>query len=96
MKNWKKIAFVALCILLAAMMICGVSAAEEGDYAEWTVTFWVAFALVGFVAPIPFLIVGFALPRSKKRGSPEYWYIVAILAGIWLLLAAVLLVILVV
>lgn len=76
--------------------------AAEGEYTDtdgsgfWIVAFWVVFALLGFAAPLPFLIAGFVLPRSKKRGYPEYWYILAIIASIWLLLSGVLFVILVV
>lgn len=52
------------------------------------VLFWFAFVLLGFVAPIPFLVLGLTLPRSAKRNYPRYWYSVAVAAAVWFLAAA--------
>ncbi len=58
------------------------------DDASAIAVFWVCYVLVGFIMPIPFIVVGLVFPRSKKKGYPKYWYILSIIAGIWLLLAA--------
>ena len=49
--------------------------------------FWVGFVLFGIILPIPFLLIGLLVPRSEKRGYPKYWYVLAIIAAAWLLLA---------
>lgn len=56
-----------------------------------TPLFWIGFVLLGFIAPIPFLILGFVLSRAKKLGCPRYWRIISYIAIIWLALAALLL-----
>ena len=58
--------------------------------------FWIGFAVLGFLAPIPFLLVGLLLPRSKKLGYPRYWRKLVYIAGAWMALALLLAVILVV
>lgn len=52
--------------------------------------FWIALVIFGLLLPIPFLVFGLALPNSKKRGYPKYWYTLAIIVGVWLLIAIVL------
>ncbi len=47
--------------------------------------FWFTFVLLGFIAPLPFLIMGLIFPCSKRRKKPKYWFAVAIAAGVWLL-----------
>lgn len=61
------------------------------DEASAIVAFWVCYVLAGFILPIPFIIVGLVFPRSRKKGYPKYWYILSMIAGLWLVLAAVLL-----
>lgn len=63
------------------------------DPAAAIVLFWICFILVGFILPIPFLVIGLVFPRSKKKGEPKYWYILSMIAGLWLLLATVLLIV---
>lgn len=46
---------------------------------------WASIIVFGFLAPIPFLIIGLTLPHSQKRGYPKYWLILACTAGLWLL-----------
>ncbi|MBO5415767.1 MAG: hypothetical protein J6A83_03980 [Clostridia bacterium] len=80
-------------------------AAAETDYIDTTyiyeddisessetvtlVIFWIAFILLGFVLPIPFLVLGLMIPRAKKLGQPKHWYVIAAIAGAWILFAAI-------
>lgn len=50
--------------------------------------------LLGLIAPLPFLIAGLCMPRSAKLGYPKYWYALSAVAGVWMLLSLLLLVIL--
>lgn len=53
-----------------------------------TVFFWIAVFVVGFVFPLPFIILGCALAFIKKLGRPKYWLAVAAFALLWMLAAA--------
>ena len=57
-------------------------------------TFWVLYSLMGFVAPVPLFVVGLVLPYSKKRGYPKYWRVLSVIAAIWIILAAILMIVL--
>ena len=57
--------------------------------------FWFCFILIGFIFPIPFLVLGLVFPRSQAMGYPKYWYVLSIIAGIWMLVSVALLVLLV-
>ena len=46
----------------------------------------------GIMAPIPFLVIGLVFPRSHRKGYPKYWYILAGVAGLWMLLAILLMI----
>ena len=63
----------------------------EIDKATAVVLFWICFIFLGFILPIPFLVIGLVFPRSEKNGRPRYWYILSIISGIWILLSAILL-----
>lgn len=52
------------------------------------VLFWFALVAVGFVLPLPFLALGFALAFIKKLGRPKYWLAVSAFALLWMLSAA--------
>ena len=58
------------------------------------VIFWIFFVLVGYVMPLAPLLVGLLLPQSAKRHRPKRWYALAVFAGLWLLAATVILIIL--
>ncbi len=60
------------------------------------VKFWVIYILIGFAAPIPLLAVGLILPHSQKLGEPRYWYKIAIIGAVWIVLAAILAVLLII
>ena len=57
--------------------------------------FWLFYALVGFIIPLPLLALGIILPNIKKLGRPKYWYILAALALLWIVLALFLMIILI-
>ena len=67
----------------------------DGEFlsAYGVVIFWICFILLGFILPLPFIIVGLILPRVKKMGKPKYWYLMSVVAGVWLVLSAILLVV---
>ena len=56
--------------------------------------FWIGCILLGIVAPIPFFVAGLVLSRSKKLGYPRYWRILSLIAGIWMVSAIVLMILL--
>ena len=57
--------------------------------------FWFCFILIGFILPIPFLILGLVFPRSEKMGYPKYWYSLSISAGFWILISTIILILVV-
>lgn len=57
--------------------------------------FWVLYVLVIMGAPVVFLFVGLAMARSKKRGYPKYWYILSLIAALWIFLAILLMILLI-
>ena len=76
-----------------------VSYTREDDDAGWEfpiALFWIYFSFLGYVIPLPFLIVGLILPMIKKLGRPKYWYTMAGLAALWMLLAAALMILMIV
>jgi hypothetical protein len=58
------------------------------------VIFWIFFVLVGYIMPLAPLLVGLLLPQSAKRHRLKRWYALAVFAGLWLLAATVILIIL--
>ena len=66
---------------------------EGTAYGEETfmIAFWIAFVLLGFMAPIPFFVLGLLLSRSEKLGYPKYWMILSYIAAAWFALSALLL-----
>lgn len=53
-----------------------------------------AYILLGFVVPAAFAILGIVFANRKKLGKPDYWYSLTAISGVWILLAAILLAIL--
>ena len=85
---------------VAEMIPSGVYPYYEYEYGDWQITipeagFWALYSLFGFAAPLPLLIMGLVLPRSKKRGYPKYWYVLSFLALIWIILAVALMILLI-
>lgn len=54
--------------------------------------FIVGMVVFGFMIPTPLLIVGLVFPRSAKRGYPKYWYILAGVAALWMVLSVLLMI----
>ena len=67
---------------------------ENGDLIPAS-AFWVFYVLIGILLPIAPLVVGLILPHSKKKGYPKYWYILSIIAAIWIFLAILLMILLI-
>ncbi len=55
--------------------------------------FWIPYVLVGFVLPLPFLTLGLIFANVRKKS--KHWYAVVISAGVWMLLAAILMIVLI-
>ncbi len=55
--------------------------------------FTTGMVVFGFLIPAPLLMVGLIFPRSAKRGYAKYWYVLAGIAALWMLLSALLMVI---
>ena len=60
------------------------------------IIFWIFYVLIGFAAPIPLLAVGLIRPHSQKLREPRYWYKIAIIGAVWIVLAAILAVLLII
>lgn len=54
--------------------------------------FWVGFVFLGFLLPIPFLLLGIFLPLSQKLGKPRYWRLLTWLAIAWMALSLLLMI----
>lgn len=55
--------------------------------------FWIPYVFVGFVLPLPFLALGLVFANVRKKS--KHWYAVVISAGVWILLALILMFILI-
>ena len=49
--------------------------------------FWMSVVFVGFILPLPFLVLGFSLAFIKKLGRPKYWLWVSAFALLWIAFA---------
>lgn len=49
--------------------------------------FVVGMIIFGFVFPLPLLIVGIFMARSRVRGYPKYWYALSAVAVLWMIAA---------
>ena len=54
--------------------------------------FWLFYIFLGFLLPMPFLVLGLIFPHISAMGKPRYWYSVAIAAGAWIALAILLMI----
>lgn len=55
--------------------------------------FITGMVVFGFLVPAPLLVIGLAFPHSQKRGFAGYWYFLAGIAALWMVLSVVLMVI---
>ena len=61
------------------------------EYTETSmVVFWIFYALIGFILPLPILILGIVLANRRKYRS-KYWYVMVGMAGAWMLVSLILL-----
>ena len=65
---------------------------NEDNAVVYTISFYFFFVILGFIVPIPFMVLGFVLPMIKKLGKPKYWYVISVLAFLWMVVALVLLI----
>lgn len=56
--------------------------------------FWLCCLFVGFVLPLPLLGLGLIMPRFRSLSRPRAWYSLAVLALLWIVLSAALIVLL--
>lgn len=59
------------------------------------VMFWIVYVLVGFGLPVVPLVLGLVFANRAKWGKPRRWYLISILAGVWMLLSLVLILLLI-
>lgn len=69
---------------------------EYGDSNGALVAFWIMYVLVGFVTPVAFAVVSAVTANKAKLGRPRYWYVGSAIGGIWIILAAILMMILII
>ena len=50
---------------------------------------FVGIIVLGFVFPLPFLVIGLIFPHIKKFGKPKYWYIMSATSAAWILASTV-------
>lgn len=61
---------------------------SDGETGEMPIAvFWIVYLMLGVIIPVPLIFLGILLPSSRKLGYPKYWYTFAVIAGIWLLVA---------
>lgn len=73
----------------------GIVYESDADYETvGLVIFWIFFIFLGYLLPLAPLLVGLLLPQSAKRHRPKRWYALAVFAGLWLLAATVIFIIL--
>lgn len=58
------------------------------------IMFWIFFVLIGFLVPVVPLVLGLVIANDKDRGKPKRWYVVSALAGAWILIALIIMIIL--
>ncbi len=58
--------------------------------------FWMCCLFVGFILPLPLLGLGLIMPRLRFLSRPKSWYSLAVLAALWIVLSAALMVLLVI
>lgn len=63
------------------------SSVDNDFYVFSLLVIWFDLIIAGFIAPIPFFVVGLVLAFSKKFGKHKYWLTVSALALLWILLA---------
>lgn len=62
---------------------------SEEEAISLTPIFYVGLIILGFVFPIPFLVIGLIFPHIKKFGKPKYWYIMSATSAAWILASTV-------
>ncbi len=58
------------------------------------IMFVICMVILGFVVPLPLLIVSICMARSHKRRYPKYWYILTAVSAAWMVMALILLIVL--
>lgn len=63
---------------------------EIRDGQETVPIFWIFYVINGFLLPTVLLICGLVMANSRRRKKTRRWYVLAGLAGVWMLSAALL------
>ncbi len=63
---------------------------DDGGIEYSDTVFWICYVLVGFVFPIPFIVMGLCFANAKRFGKPRYWYLLSVVSGLWFLLSTIL------
>lgn len=90
-------AYAALTETVAAMENVDRDSLFENDpdmEAAGLLIFWIFFVFVGYVLPLVPLFLGLLIPITSRRRGSKRWFLLAVFAGIWLLAATVILIIL--
>lgn len=72
----------------------GQEADEPLAYDSAVVGFVISVICLGFLLPLPLMIVSICMARSKKRGCPKYWYALTAVSAVWMAAALVLMIVL--
>jgi hypothetical protein len=84
--------------------VCTYEDQQYGSYNEYDsydptlgiVIFWVVYSLICFALPAAIAVLGCVLARLKPLGRPKYWYIVSLIAVIWIVLSVALMIVILV
>lgn len=66
----------------------------DGDLDENTSVGFFVFSVIviGFLLPLPLLIVGICMARSVTRGYPKYWYALSVVAVLWMVISVLMMI----
>ncbi len=66
---------------------------SEKDITVALVLFWIFFVFNGFLLPVVPLVLGLVFANKKKWGKPRRWYLLSILAAVWILIALIIMIV---
>lgn len=63
------------------------------DRASAAIVFVMSVGFLGFLVPLPLLIVSICMAKSRYRGYPKYWYLLTAVSAAWMVVAVLLLIV---
>ncbi|MBQ3153995.1 MAG: hypothetical protein IJB88_02070 [Clostridia bacterium] len=63
------------------------------DRTSAAIVFVMSVGFLGFLVPLPLLIVSICMAKSRYRGYPKYWYLLTAVSAAWMVVAVLLLIV---